>query len=103
MTAFIPALLLLLTLSLPAVAGQGAARHAAEGDGGPSLHFESAFDGYKPYVHQAPAPWRQSVDRVGEVGGWRAYAREAAEPEDSGAQHAAPEAPHSGHDHGGAP
>jgi hypothetical protein len=103
MTAFITAFLLLFILSLPAVAGQGQEGHAAEGAGLPALRFESVFDGYKPYVHQAPAPWRQSVDRVGEVGGWRAYAREAAEPEDSGAQHGAPETPHSGHDHGGAP
>ena len=103
MTALVPALLLLFTLSLPAAAGQGEGGRAAEGGMGPALHFESVFDGYKPYVHQPPAPWRQSVDRVGEVGGWRAYAREAAEPEDSGAQHGAPETPHSGHDHGGAP
>lgn len=103
MTVFITALLLLFALSLPAAAGQGAKGRAVEGAGLTTLHFESAFDGYKPYVHQPPAPWRQSIDRVGEVGGWRAYAREAAEPEGSGAQHAAPEAPHSGHDHGGAP
>lgn len=103
MTTLTPAFVLLLALSLPAAAGQGAESHAVEGAEVPTLHFESAFDGYKPYVHQAPAPWRQSVDRVGEVGGWRAYAREAAEPDGSGAHHAAPEAPHSGHDHGGAP
>ncbi len=103
MTACITALLLLFTLFLPAAAGQGAEGHAAEGAGLPALRFESAFDGYKPYVHQPPGPWRQSVDRVGEVGGWRAYAREATEPEDSGARHAEPDAPHSGHDHGGAP
>lgn len=103
MTALVPALLLLFTLSLPAAAGQGEGGRAAEGGMGPALHFESVFDGYKPYVHQPPAPWRQSVDRVGEVGGWRAYAREAAEPEGSEAQHGAPETPHSGHDHGGAP
>ena len=101
MTALIPALLLLLTLPLPAAAGQDADGRATQDGGGGGLRFESVFDGYKPYVHQPPAPWRQSVDRVGEVGGWRAYAREAAEPEDSGAQQ--PGAPHSGHDHGGAP
>ena len=37
----------------------------------------SAFETYRPFADQEVAPWRQSNDTVREIGGWRAYAREA--------------------------
>ncbi len=41
--------------------------------------WRSAFDGYQPYAEAPLAPWRESNDTVGRIGGWRAYAREAQE------------------------
>jgi hypothetical protein len=55
--------------------------------------FQSAMQDYKPFTDEKIVPWKQSNDTVREVGGWRAYAREAAPPK-------APEGqadPHQGH------
>ncbi len=43
-----------------------------------TLQYQSAISGYQPYADQALEPWRQSNERVARIGGWRAYAREAA-------------------------
>lgn len=42
------------------------------------LEYVSAFRNYQPYADQAVQPWREANDRVGQIGGWRVYAREAA-------------------------
>lgn len=42
--------------------------------------WRSAFESYRPFSDEKTAPWRQSNDTVQGVGGWRAYAREAAQP-----------------------
>lgn len=42
--------------------------------------WRSAFDGYQPFSDEKTLPWRQANDTVQGVGGWRAYAREAAQP-----------------------
>lgn len=47
----------------------------------PSVEFRSAFEGYRRYSDEAVTPWRQSNDTVGRIGGWQAYAREAAAPQ----------------------
>jgi hypothetical protein len=39
--------------------------------------YRSAMEGYLPFTEQEIAPWTRSNDTVREVGGWRAYAREA--------------------------
>ena len=39
--------------------------------------YRSALEGYQPWSDQATAPWKESNDTVGRIGGWRAYAREA--------------------------
>ena len=31
--------------------------------------YRSAFEGYRPYVEEPPAPWREVNDTVGRVGG----------------------------------
>jgi hypothetical protein len=59
-----------------------------------SLQFNSIFAGYQAYTEQAVGSWREANDNVGRIGGWRAYAREAAQP-DSAAD------PMSGHQHHG--
>lgn len=41
--------------------------------------YRSALEGYQPFAEQQTAPWRQSNDTVGRIGGWKAYARDAQE------------------------
>lgn len=67
----------------------------------PPMLAASALQSYRPLGETELADWRASNRRVQEVGGWRAYAREAAraaKPEaDSGAgagQKTAPATPH---------
>lgn len=62
--------------------------------------YQSALDGYQPYREEKPQPWKQANDTVGKVGGWRAYAKEAAEPASQGGTVSAPPGaanPHAGH------
>lgn len=40
------------------------------------LSYQSALTGYEPYREQKVNDWRQANDKVGEIGGWRAYAKE---------------------------
>ena len=41
--------------------------------------YRSALEGYQPYSESKMVPWKEANDTVGKVGGWRAYAKEAAE------------------------
>lgn len=45
------------------------------------LVYRSALTTYKRLGDIEPLPWREANDRVGRIGGWRAYAREAQAPE----------------------
>ncbi len=47
--------------------------------------WRSAFEGYRPFNEAPVASWREANDTVGRIGGWRAYAREAAQPSLPGA------------------
>ncbi len=65
------------------------------------LQYSSAIDGYQAYTDQPAQSWQQANDRVGQIGGWRAYAKEIKTGVPASAQDAAPaNDPHSGH-HGG--
>lgn len=44
------------------------------------IPFESAFRGYRGYADEPVASWREANDQVRQIGGWRAYAREAQAP-----------------------
>ena len=62
--------------------------------------YRSALEDYQPYSESKSVPWKESNDTVGRIGGWRAYAKEAAEGQAAGAP--APAAsgaadPHAGH------
>jgi hypothetical protein len=64
------------------------------------LVYQSPFTDYQAYKEQPIGSWRDAIDTVGKVGGWRAYVREAqglpAEPNATGI--AAPAAgSHGGH------
>lgn len=46
-----------------------------------TLSYRSAFTDYRAYSEQPLASWREANDKVDQIGGWRAYAREASQPE----------------------
>jgi len=47
----------------------------------PPLHYRSAFDGYRPHAEQPVGAWDDVNRTVGQIGGWRAYAKETSEPD----------------------
>jgi hypothetical protein len=48
----------------------------------PAFVHRSSLSAYRPLSDESePVPWREANDRVGRIGGWRAYAREASRPE----------------------
>jgi hypothetical protein len=72
------------------------------------LEYRSAFEDYRPHGETDLKDWRSANDTVRDVGGWRTYAREAADADPAAAPppDAAPAAaqparpasgPHEGH------
>ena len=62
-----------------------AAREATLGAGGmpevlSRLHYVSVLEQYQAYAEQAVTSWPQANATVQRIGGWRAYAKEAAAP-----------------------
>ena len=55
--------------------------HAAEQPSSPpvTLSYQSALSNYRLYDDNPPGDWRSANERVGEIGGWRTYAKEAYE------------------------
>lgn len=45
--------------------------------------FRSPLETFRAYTEAEPIPWQAANDRVGKIGGWRVYAREAFEAEES--------------------
>lgn len=43
------------------------------------LSHRSVFDGYRRLGDASAVPWREANDTVKRIGGWRSYAREAAQ------------------------
>lgn len=64
------------------------------------LEYTSPLHTYQGYKEQPVQPWREANDRVGQIGGWRTYAKEAqaAAPGQN-----TPNDPHAGHQSGGKP
>lgn len=67
---------------------------AALAEGAPP-GYRSAFEGYQRYSDEKIVNWKQANDTTGQIGGWRAYAKEASqEPSpDSAARPASGTAP----------
>ena len=99
-----------LAFGLALIAGSIAAVHAQPAaptraaSSAASDAYRSAFEGYRPFADQALAPWKQTNDTVRDVGGWRAYAREAQSAASASAPAPAPapaassaSSPHAGH------
>jgi hypothetical protein len=49
----------------------------------PALSYRSSFSRYRGLSDDKPLSWREANDAVARIGGWRVYAREAQQPEDS--------------------
>ena len=68
------------------------------------LQYSSAIGAYQAYADQQVQSWREANDRVGQIGGWRAYAKEIKTGQPASAKDTAPASdPHSGHHGGGKP
>lgn len=60
--------------------------------------YRSALAGYQRYTEEKTVNWKEANDAVARIGGWRAYAKEASQPQapegadkpDSGAMPAKP-------------
>ena len=46
-----------------------------------SVDSPSVFDGYKPYTDEPLGNWKAANDNVGQIGGWREYAKQAQQPD----------------------
>jgi hypothetical protein len=80
----------LLPAGLIAVASSiGAAERNAKPDpldpaaSAPAAVHRSAFASYQRMRDDKLLPWKQANDEVTRIGGWRSYAREAAQPTDT--------------------
>jgi hypothetical protein len=73
--------------------------------GAPELHYESAFEGYQAYSNPEIKDWSGVNQLVGEIGGWRVYAREPHVVKPAQSTVDVPEASPSAaqHPHGGKP
>ena len=68
------------------------------------LQYSSAIGAYQAYADQQVQSWREANDRVGQIGGWRAYAKEVKTGKPASVKDAAPSSdPHAGHHGGGTP
>ena len=46
-----------------------------------TLGYRSAFTDYSAYSEPPIVSWREANDKVEQIGGWRAYAKEASQPD----------------------
>ncbi len=94
----------------PAAPAPTGSASAATAQGTPAaLPYASAFEGYLPFADEKLRPWKESNTTVEKIGGWRAYAKEVAEPQAkhdhapaaspaaAPKAHSAPADPHAGH------
>ena len=79
----------LLSAAVPAAYAEPSAKAAEASPENGGRIYGSAFDGYRPYSDQPVLSWREANDRVGQIGGWRTYAKEA--------YSSTPSATHQGH------
>lgn len=68
------------------------------------LQYSSPIGAYQAYADQQVQSWREANDRVGQIGGWRAYAKEARSGQPAPAKGVAPASdPHADHHQGDTP
>lgn len=59
----------------------------------PQARHVSAMGAYRPLAEAPVGSWKDANERVNRIGGWRAYAREAATPAPAAPAASAPAAP----------
>lgn len=65
-----------------------------------TLQYSSPIGAYQAYADQPVQSWREANDRVGQIGGWRTYAKEIKMSDPASDKNSPASDPHSGH-HGG--
>lgn len=81
-----------------AAAQQAAPAHAP--NAAISLRYSAVLSAYRAYSEQPVQAWRETIDRVGRIGGWRTYGREMAPggaTDDAHGEHDAHGGHHEGH------
>lgn len=63
--------------------------------------FRSVFEGYRPFSDEKVLSWKDANDTVGQIGGWRAYAKEANEPDAKNGNDPVPVGPGAANPHAG--
>ena len=58
----------------------------------PPFAYRSALEGYQPHTDEKIANWKDANNTASRIGGWRAYAKEAAEKVESPALDTTPKA-----------
>lgn len=48
-----------------------------------TVSYTSPITDYQPFVDEKITSWKGANDKVGQIGGWRAYAKEAQQPENT--------------------
>ena len=51
-----------------------------------TVSYTSPIADYQPFVDEKVTSWKASNDKVGLIGGWRAYAKEAQQPDNTPTQ-----------------
>ena len=46
-----------------------------------TVSYTSPMADYQPFVDEKITSWKAANDKVGQIGGWRAYAKEAQQPD----------------------
>jgi len=94
-----------MTVSAGVAAAQAPAAQDTRGPSLPTqLRYTSAIGTYQAYEDQPVQSWREANDRVGQIGGWRTYAKEARTAKPAEPASSPPSSdPHAGHHGGGKP
>lgn len=64
-------------------AGTLLAQPKAQAPSTPLPAYPSAFDGYKPFTDEPIGNWKAANENVARIGGWREYARQAQQPDNT--------------------
>lgn len=48
-----------------------------------TVSYTSPMADYQPFVDEKVTAWKTANDKVGQIGGWRAYAKEAQQPDNT--------------------
>jgi hypothetical protein len=73
---FVAVLLPLTSLASPVHSQSPLNAHASV----PAVRYTSSLSTYRPVLELSVGSWREANERVGRIGGWRVYQREALSP-----------------------